>query len=307
MKSVIVIAIILLFLSACAADLKGKEPRPDIEIKGQQCSSIPPGRGLVMDFIADAPPKSLVKDDRFPVILKFANYNPDPINIELRVQDDSGTDTFSPQIKNLYIEGATYEKSRLQYPGCKIDNIPELNLGLFAYTLDANKNIRFIAKAFYDYTSMLSGSVCAYDVITGASSSCGGKETLTEGSLGPYAPYNPVSVVSIEKNLLGIEKSQVIMAWDIKIRNMLPNGLVKENLVNFRIDSEEIPINCRSVSSESAGSSLDLKLDEKGEASVRCESELFIDSVERYNFVIDLDYRYEYFAASQPIEYRMES
>lgn len=307
MKSVIVLAVILLFLSACASDINSKEPRPDIEIKGLQCSNIQPGRGLVMDFIADAPPKSLSKNSRFPVILKFANYNPDPIDIELRVQDDSGADTFPPQIKNLYIEGATYEKSRLQYPGCKIDDLPELNLGMFSYNLDANKNIRFIAKASYDYTSIISGSICAYDIIKGASSGCSSKETLAEGSLGPYAQYNPVSVVSIEKNLLGVEKNQVIMTMDIRVRNMLQNGLVKENLVNFHIDSEEIPINCHLVSSENEGSFLELKLNEKGEAAIRCESNLLIENVERYNFVIDLDYRYEYFAASQPIEYRIES
>ena len=307
MKRVIVLAAILLFLSACASDINSKEPRPDIEIKSQQCSGMQPGRGLVMDFIADAPPISLVKNGRFPVILKFANYNPDPIDIELRVQDDSGTDTFPPQVKNLYIEGATYEKSRLQYPGCKIDDLPELNLGLFSYILDANKNIRFIAKASYDYTSIISGSVCAYDVFKGVSSGCSKKETLTEVSLGPYAPYNPVSVISIEKSLLGVEKNQVIMTMDIEVENTLQNGLVKENLVNFHIDSEEIQINCRSASSENTGSSLDLKLNEKGEATMRCESNLLIENVERYNFVIDLDYRYEYFAASQPIEYRIES
>ncbi len=312
MKKIIVLIIALVFLTSCATFKnmnfrKDTKPQP-IEFRGLQCAGLQPGRGLGIDFIEDAPPKELTMGKRFPISLKFANYHKDPLFIDLLVQDDSGTATFPPQKLQMTVEPAAYERNRLVSPGCSVgEDLPEKNLGMFSYNLDANKEIRFIAKAKFDYVSTISASVCAFNPIIGSAASCAKKETLQgPEALGPGTQYDPVAITRIDKNLVGIDRNQVVMSLDIYMKNLVKNSIIatqEREKVKFSITSDEVSFQCRVANTEETGATLDVPLDENSEAVVSCESTLSLDRTERYSLKIELRYPYEYFIVSNPIKY----
>lgn len=308
MKTFILVLIAILLVNACAKKPLNEGPT---FFSNLRCTDIAPRRGLSVDFIGNAPPTELTPGKRFPVSLKFANYHREPIYADITVQDDSGTQNVGTKKFEVTVEGATYENNRLVVPGCNInEDLPEKNLGLFSYNLDANKDIRFVAKVKYEYASTISGSLCVFNPIVSSSTGCSASESLTgPTALGPGTAYDPVTVTRMDKTLVGTDQNHVIVNLDVYIKNLVKSGVVSspdQETVSFRIASE-IPLNCRTrKENDNKGTFFDVILDEEGEARVNCESMLSLDRLEQGTFTIELAYPYEYFIVSQPIRYRAE-
>ena len=182
-------------------------------IQGLKCVDIAPGRGLVMEFVPGAPPKGEMKEGKeFPIAVKFANYNEEPITASFLIKDTTGYDGFADQTGGVTVDGATYQenispdgsiKKKLVGPGCFVfeEQYPQLDFGFISYTnLPTDEKLRYIGKIDYDYTSFVYGDICVFDPAYG-SSHCQQTQTLSEGELGPHASGDPVTVTKVVKTL----------------------------------------------------------------------------------------------------------
>ena len=309
MRKLIILILILFIITGCASFPKKDDNtlQPDIF----RCKSFGSGRGLVVDFIENAPPLQIRDGRTFPVSLKFANHNKDPIEVQYFVQDSTDVFGFDDQGSSLTVEGAEIENNKFYIPGCKIfgENLPEKNFGGFVYrNPEFDETIQFFARIRYDYVALLNGFFCVYNPALTSGFGCSDKETISgEGGLGLSTRYDPVTVTKVEKTITSLGENSVLVNLDIFIEN-LGKGIVntEENeVVNFRISSQDdVSFMCSSynmVDGSREGSNLRVFLDQ-GKVSINCWTEVYVDRQVKYGFDMELEYPYEYIVRSGPIE-----
>ena len=311
MKKVIFILLLLILISGCATFKKRPDTTPDI----LRCRSFGPARGIVVDFVENAPPKEIREERKFTVSLKFANFNKNAMDVEYYVEDNTDASGFENQLGSVGIEPAAIEEKdgilRLYEPGCNIfgEDLPEKNLGIFVYNnLEVDKELEFIARIDYDYISLANGYFCVYDVNRqGSSVPCSMTEVLSgENALGLGTRYDPVAVTRVEKTLVGFG-NYILVNLNIFIQNLIENGIVDtENgeIVDFTmIPDGELNFDCGSdniVPGSKRGNSLRVYLKDR-KAIVNCQSEVNTDRLVKYGFNVELRYPYEYYARTGPI------
>ncbi len=309
MKYIILFLFVILLLTGCTnlpgfnTDTTNDEGRVPTFV----CDDFLPSRGVIARFSPDTTQDVINEGEPFSLTLQFANHHKDPLIVDLILTDDSATPGFETITRSVTVEEATFIPGF--QPGCRVmeqRSLPVLPLGDYVYrNVLYDHDVRFLGTLSYPgYISESTFPLCIFNPLVGAGERCSTQESIIGRSLGPTALYDPITITSVKKRLVGSSETVKIIL-DIHIEN-LGQGYVSgaSQILTFHIESfEGLTFDCisKNLVSDFGGDTLDLTLTDDV-ADVTCHAVLSPDRTETYTIATEISYDYEYTFASKPIK-----
>ena len=244
-KIILAMAFFLIFISGCSLLPFSKS--------GIQEGSVSGKRGVIMQFLADQPPKAVQENENFFLGLKIDNYLPAATPVQLEIVPSLQIPGQSQRIDQSFMvqmDAAVAEDDKvlhaggIQSPQDKLDAGGNLHLGPYSYTLPySDEEVQFFAEYSYPVEAMIKGRVCSADPSLASRPSCPG-ERLSESSFEGPARVLPITVSKVEKKPQSFSRNTYQLALDFYLEDK-GSGNITTNIIFMPEIEGKIPMKCK--------------------------------------------------------------